>query len=319
MQDLTYPGPQEKERLSKEMDELLKSYQGKGRGAFDAVLLFIEETSSVYLLSLLKNRFPELRVLCVNVDNTFLHGSAALNLHRFLQPLNAPMLTIRPQETFYEKVFRYAFLNFGNRFSTEILNQFNADILHDIARNVAARYRIPLVLSGAQAGDVIRYFRINHYETPRALEEKERTHILDFKLSLFLNQNDLMNFWNGNLWAKEDIPRVVFPFYAWDYQESPGSEPLAKSGGPSQKKRSPAAFKNSLWPLMGAVDIIHLGYSGYEFDFAEQIRSGRVDKKYWQSILEMQEYAVKRKRFLNKSIERMLQRLFVTPEELYLR
>jgi len=317
-EDPNLPSKADRERMSREVDEILKSHEGKGRGQFDALQLFSGGKDSVYLLHILRTRFPKLRILALMIDNTFLPEFAFTNAQRVFDQLSVASLTFRPDRAFYDKIFRHAFLNLGTRESADVVDQFDGDIIHDVSRNVAARFKIPLIISGVQIVQVLRYVGIKHYETPRTIEEGRRTELAGFQLASFLNKDELAYFWDGTQWPKEDLPRTIFPFYAWEYHEDKVIEEVTSLGLIPKKSTNPLATNHHLLPLMGAVDIIRLGYSSYEPEFADLIRSGKAERAFWQSVFEMQEYAIKTKQFLNQSIDTALKRLSLTRSDLNL-
>ena len=59
------------EHQRKELDQLLKGHQGKGRDRYDALVLFSGGKDSVYMLSRLRKEYPGLRVLLMTWDNGF--------------------------------------------------------------------------------------------------------------------------------------------------------------------------------------------------------------------------------------------------------
>jgi hypothetical protein len=310
------PDPETRKRMSVEIDAIFEKYSEHGRDQFDCLLLFSGGKDSIYLLHVLKTRFPNLRILLLFIDNTFLPLQALTNATQVAAKLRVPLTTIQPDPRFYEKVFRHAFLNLGQRESSVVVDQFDGDLHGDIARNFAVRHSIPLIADGAQTVQVERYIGIQNYETLRSFEENKRTHLAGFQLDTFLNADDLAHFWDGTKWPKKSIPRMIFPLYAWEYEEKNVIETIQKLGLLSKKKLSPLATNHQLLPLMGAVDIARLGYSSYDPEFANLIRTGGADKKFWQSILEMQEYVMKKNRFVKNSIDTGLKRLSLTRKDL---
>ncbi len=310
------PNTEERRRMQKELDAIFLKYQGKGKDQFDCLVLFSGGKDSIYLLHELQVRYPKLRLLTLLVDNTFLPKIAHENAYEVATALRVPFVSVRPDPQLYEKCFRHAFLNLHGRESAVVVDQFDGDILHDVARNYAARLNIPLIVSGVQAVQVERYVRIHNYETERSFEESARTHIADFELASFLSQNELSYFWDGTKWPKKSIPRMIYPFYAWDYTEKEVFATIHKLNVLPKKKLSPLATNHALLPLMGAVDITKLGYSSYDPEFANLVRSGGADKKFWQAILEMQEYSIKKNKFITESINAGLERLSLTRSQL---
>ena len=312
------PSPEERKRMSTELDTLFEKYSGKGKEQFDCLLLFSGGKDSIYLLHILRTRFPKLRILLLLVDNTFLPPEATANASAVAQKLRVPYIATRPSPSFYEKVFRHAFLTLGQKHSNIGIDQFDGDILFDVARNYAVRQAIPLIVSGVTAIQVEQYAEIKNYETPRSIEEGKRTHIAGQELASFLDKDELAYFWDGTQWPKKSIPRMIYPFYAWNYTEKDVVKTLNKLGLLKKKKSSPLSTNHQLIPLMGAVDIARFGYSSYEPEFANLIRAGGADPKFWRAIFEMQEYAMKTNTFVKGSVDIALKRLSLTRKDLSL-
>lgn len=316
--DTSLPGPKERMKMTAELTEIFNSYSGKGREQFDALVLFSGGKDSIYIAHRLHKQFPKLRMLLFLIDNTFLPESAFANAAQVVNKMEVASFIFRPDTNFYNKIFRHAFLNLGKRESAVVVDQFDGDVFHDIARNFAVRHKIPLIISGVQDIQVHRYVGIHNYETPRSFEESERTHIAGLKLADFLSTDEMQYIWNGTLWPKEDIPRMLYPFYAWEYHEDQIVKEVITLNLLPKNRTRPLATNHRLLPLMGAVDYAHLGYSSYEPEFAQMVRVGKADAKYWRPIFEMQEYAIKTNQFLTKSIDNALARLSLTRKDLQL-
>ncbi len=69
---------------------------------------------------------------------------------------------------------------------------------------------------------------------------------------------------------------------------------------------------NDTIPLMLAVDIAFLGYSGFEPEFAELVRQGKADRAAWLGLFQAMEYLAREGRFLPRCIDDTLNRLGLT-------
>jgi len=310
------PSPERKRKMSEELDQVFKACEADSQSQYHCLVLVSGGKDSTYLLHQLKTRYPRLRLLALTVDNTFLPAVALENASRVAAALRVSSIVLRPDPGFYEKIFRHAFLHLDGRLSAVVVDQCDGDILHDTGRIVAARFNIPLVVSGIQAIQVEQYLGLQSYESERSFDESRRTHAAGFELASFLGPAELSYFWDGTKWPKASIPRMLFPFYAWEYNEADVVNTIERLGLIPRRKLSPLATNHKLIPLMGAVDVTRFGYSSYDPEFAVLVRGGLADKGIWQAILEMQEYAIKKNRFVTASIDEVLKRLALTREEL---
>ncbi len=306
------PNSDEKRRMSAEIDRLLKKYDGDTKFQYHCLILVSGGKDSTYLVYQLQKRYPWLRILALTVDNSFLTDVALTNVDRVIFTLRVPAIKLRPEPAFYEKVFRHAFLNLNDRLSAAVVDQCDGDILHDLGRNTAARFGIPIVMSGIQAIQVEQYLDIHTYESERSSEFLPRTQMAGFPLDSFLEPWEKSYLWDGTKWPKKSVPHMLYPFYAWEYREQDVITTMTTLGLLRHGNTSPLATNHKLIPLMGAVDVTRFGYSSYDPEMAILVRSGLADKKYWQMILEMQEYAMKKNKFVKTSVNEALERLSLT-------
>lgn len=312
----TGPSLERKKVMTAELDQIFKACEADDRAQYHAVVLVSGGKDSTYLLHQLKTRYPRLRLLALTVDNTFLPTVALENASRVVSALGVSSMVLRPDPAFYEKIFRHAFLHLDGRLSAAVVDQCDGDILHDTGRIVAARFNVPIVVSGIQAIQVEQYLGLQTYESDRAFNEGRRTHAAGFELASFLRPAERAYFWDGTKWPTQAIPRMLFPYYAWEYNEADVVSTIERLGLLPRRKLSPLATNHKLIPLMGAVDVARFGYSSYDPEFAVLVRGGLAEKGYWQAILEMQEYAMKTNRFVKAAIDEVLARLSLTRREL---
>ena len=68
--------------LAEEFDQLLHTYEGKGGGDFDAIVLFSGGKDSSFLVHRLITEYPKLRIVTMLVDNGFMSPYALDNAAR---------------------------------------------------------------------------------------------------------------------------------------------------------------------------------------------------------------------------------------------
>jgi hypothetical protein len=293
-----------------ELDGILCDHAGRGRGQHDALVLFSGGKDSTYLLHRLCREHPALRLLAVTIDNGFMSQVALANARRVIERLNrTDHMIFTPKPNLFRKTFRHAFthLNAGGCYST--VDRMDGDLVFDIARNLAAALEIPLVIAGLSPTQVERILGLKHFESLRAVECSRRSHSAGFNLAELYDPGDWAYWWDGSAWPIERVPRVLFPFYAWEYDEQRIRAEVVQSGLIETGNDNPLVTNNDTIPLMLAVDVMFLGYSGFEPEFAELVRAGKADRAWWVSVFESLEYQARRGSFLPRCVADTLERL----------
>ncbi len=297
----------DRERMEKELDTILSRTRGNGR--YDALVLFSGGKDSTYLVHLLKERYPSLRLLAFTFDNGFLSETALYNIKSMIRKLNIDHMVSRPKHAFCEKVFGNALKMLKGRGCAGFVDPIDGDMIFDSARHYAAQAKIPLILIGLSADQLAQYEDWHSFESDPTFEHSKREKARAYAIRDLCDEADLAFWWDPTRYAKEDIARVMYPYVVWRFDEDFLKNELVRLGYLDEKSVSPLATNYELIPLENVVDIRTLGYSSWEPEFTRMIRSGRADKKFWRNVFELVEYAAKTDRFLSKSIEESLKRL----------
>jgi hypothetical protein len=191
----------------------------------------------------------------------------------------------------------------------------DGDLAFDIGRNLAASHGIPLMIAGLSPGQVERIFGMSWFETRRSDEKRRRTHSAGFALENLYTARELGHWWDGTRWPDERIPRVLYPFYAWPYDEFRIREEVVEMGLIETGQDNPLVTNNDTIPVMFAVDSCRFGYSSFEPEFAELVRAGKADRDGWLNVFESLEYLAARGQFLPNCIADTLERIGVTHVE----
>lgn len=300
--------------FSPKQEALLKGIveEGKNRhgSSYDALVLFSGGKDSTYMLHRIKEAFPELRVLALTVDTGFMSPIVWGNINRVIGMLGVEHIVYRPDPSFYKKLFRFAILQSGNRGCYDVVDRLGGDALHDIGRNIAVRLNIPILMSGISPAQVKQILGLDGFESPRAVECSTRNQSAGFPLDeIFSEEERKMYWWRGGDIPAGSIPRVLFPFYAWGYDETVIKRKVTSLGLLEPQNTSPIVTNNILIPLMGVIDVKRNGYSSFESEFASLIRSGKADRERWVSIFELLEYAAHSGNFLKKILDEGLGKL----------
>jgi hypothetical protein len=315
----TPPQPAESSNMERELAKILNTYQGSGTGMYDALVLFSGGKDSAMLLHRLRAEFPELRLLALTVDNGFFSQVAMANCRHILDRIPGVDHTVfKPQASLYVKTFRHAFthLNEGGCYAT--VDRMDGDLTFDIGRNLAAAQEIPLMIAGLSPNQASIILGLQSFETLREHEQQRRTHCAGFALDQLYDQHERHKYWwDGTAWPVERIPRVLYPFVAWRYDEdSLRSEVVRLDLIPQGRDNHPLATNNDTIPVMLAVDYGVLGYSSFEPEFAELVRRGKADRDFWLFFFQSIDYLSRRGEFMPASIAETLGKLNLTHSEL---
>ena len=261
--------------------------------------------------------FPGIRLLCLTVDNTFMSEVALSNIKQVIEKLGVEHITYRPPKEFMEKMYRYAFLNLNAKGCSGTVDQFDGDFICDVGRRLASKLNIPMLFIGLSKVQCERILDVFSYESPRQRELRNRTHSGTSKLSdAFTSKEISKYFWQGGSTTESNVARVFFPFYVWEKGEEEIKNELRAQNLLPKKNQSPLVTNNKLIPLMGLVDMAKFGFSSFEAEFAETVRSGTSDRLNWLYTFELLEYASKTGKFISKGVDEVLLRLNLTRSEL---
>jgi len=301
---------------SKKLDSILHSHENKGKWKYDAILLFSGGKDSAYMLHRITEEYPNLRLLCLLVDNGFMSPYALENAKSILGKFNVDSTTYYPRFSFVKKVFRYTLTNparFNGYTTIDLMDGF---VTFDSSKNLAAKLDIPLVLCGLSKMQVVTAFGPIGCEYPREKELKPLKEHVGINLREVFNDEE-MNYWfDASKWPEEKVPRFVFPMAAWDLDEDFVLGEVERLDLISSKQLRPLMTNHELIPVIGMSEVANFGYCCWEVEFAPSVREGKSNRDYWLSLFEMVEYSSKTGRFINKSMINTLNRLDLSKKDI---
>ncbi|MBI5259139.1 MAG: hypothetical protein HY855_21725 [Burkholderiales bacterium] len=306
--------------LQAELNAVLAAAQGSGRGRYDALVMFSGGKDSSYLVQRLKNEHPRLRLLTCTVDNSFMSPVAKRNIDEILPRLDVDHVFIRPHRGFYVQLFRHAITHLNAEGSYGTVDFSDGEFMLDAARNLAAEKAIPLIICGYSRYQVENGLGLHHYESPREQERRPRTETAGLRLQdIFPHEADRRLWWQGQTDPAVDVPRLLFPLYAWDLEEAEIKRQVVQWGLISAKDQSPIVTNHRLIPLLGVVDVHQFGYSSFENEFCRMIREGKAEREPWQHTFEFLEYTAKTGLFVKPLVLDLLQQLDLRAEDVGVR
>jgi len=298
-----------------ELAQILAAAQGTGSGSYDALLMFSGGKDSTYLAQRMKNEHPRLRLLACTVDNSFMSPVAKRNIDEILPRLNIDHVFIRPRREFYVKLFRYAVTHLNAEGSYGTVDFSDGEFMLDSARNLAAEKGIPLIVCGYSRYQVENGLGLQHFESPRETERRPRTDTAGLKLEDMFDADERNLWWRGQTRADVDVPRLLFPLYAWDLEEAEIKRQVVEWGLIQDRNQSPIVTNHRLIPLLGVVDVHQFGYSSFEKEFCRMIREGKAEREPWQHTFEFLEYTSKTGLFVKPLVLDLLKELDLTTQD----
>lgn len=294
--------------------EILSSYQGAGKGDFDAFVPFSGGKDSTYMLYRLKRDYPGLRLLAATWDNGFYSSLALENARVVARKLDLDHFTYKPRASVYKSLYRYTLMHVHEGGSYGTVDRFDGSLNQHLGLRFAAELKIPLMISGVDWAQALLMGSNTSFEHPREdlltrvdtdrIERRSR-----LSLSDIFDQRDRDLFWDGLKWPTERIPRWILPMIAWrpDKKEIVGE--LSSQNLITLAHTSPILTNNQVLSVMTAIDIKKIGYCSFEPEFADMIRYKKNDATYWRNIFEFVEFLVKKNLFFNSNISDILCRL----------
>ena len=312
--------PYDIEKQRRDLDELLRSYQGKGKGRFDALLVFSGGKDSTYILYKIKTEYPDLRLLTTTWDNGFYSPVALDNAKEVAKKLDVEHILYKPKSSLYKNMYRYTLTHVHEGGCYGTVDNLDGSLNQHIGMTLAATLEIPLFITGVERAQALIMSGYKHFEMPREHAEsrwdRERVERMSrIRLADVFSEEDLNLWWDGTKWPKERIPRVIYPFIAWRPNTKFIIEELARLNLLMPEHTSPLMTNNEVLAAMAAVDIKKIGYCSFEPEFSDMVRHEQADPLFWRNVFELLEYLVKTNKFLNKSYLGTLQRLDLTAEE----
>ena len=101
---------------------------------YHAVLLLSGGKDSAYILHRMRQAFPDLRMLCVCVNNGFMSPVALKNVTYVADKLGADLLIVNSHTQKFARVLRQAFLDLKGRGSYGVVDKADGDLIFEIGR-----------------------------------------------------------------------------------------------------------------------------------------------------------------------------------------
>lgn len=276
------------------LHQLFASSQGKGEELYDALVFFSGGKDSIFMVKTLREKYKDLRILAFTVDNGFNSPVGEGNINKVCKQHEIEHLQIRPFKMF-NKLYRFGFENFSHHgfFATDV---FGGELFQDIGRNIAAQMKIPLMVLGytPQQISIIdpAYHGYNLYDKNKAImkdcQHFKREQYLGVNLRQAFTETEMRYWWDASRYQAEDIPTMIFPFNAWDYDKTAIMEEVSDY---TVSAETDPMLTNHLYCIPGIyLDYQILGYCSFEPEWATYVRENIADKRHNQSTWEVNEY-----------------------------
>lgn len=263
--------------LKHQLDATLRSAaQGDG---YHAALLLSGGKDSAYILKRMRTEYPDLKILCLFIENGFSSPVALENARAVAEKTQTDLLIVNSHIERFKKAFRKAFLELNGRGSYGVIDYADGSLIFEIGSRKAQEFGIPLVIGGLSWVQVQIILGVRHFEI-----------------------------------REEGQPKIIHPLYVWRTNEQEIKRFVKSEGLIPPGNESPIVSNNALILTMSAIDVLNLGYCSFEPEFAQLIREGKTDRKPWLHAFELLEFATL-KGLLKKDISQALKKLDLTLEE----
>jgi hypothetical protein len=305
----------------KEFDEIVKSYEGKGRRRYDAVVLFSGGKDSTYMLDRLTREYPGLRILLMTWDNGFYSSLALENVKEIVKKLDLDHIVYKPKSSVYKSLYRYTLKNTGGKGCYQTVDRFDGSLNQFLGCHFAYEMDIPLVLAGVDFAQEMIMQHNTWFEWPKEdmatrvyVDRMER--ISGLKIADVFSEEDQKLFWDGTDKDKDRLPRYLVPLAVWRPDKGKVKHELAAKGLTPARDLSPVVTNNQVLTVMGAVDFQTIGYFGFEPEFAEMIRNRENELVYWKNLFEYWEFCLRNKTMRKMMTKKVLKKLGISLHDL---
>lgn len=304
--------PEKKQELNQ---LILQTLEAHSQAPFHGLVLFSGGKDSCYMLTRLKKEFPQMRLLCLAVDNTFMSPFAVRNINESIAREGQPLMWVRISRDLAREMFRFSLRRNIKDEPMGLLDYLDGELISDIARTLAHKLKIPMVFMGLSSEQVERILKLESFEHPYEKEFQARTHIRNISIEEIFVQDHRHWWWKG---AEKSAPpaRFIFPLATWNVSEEVIVSEVERSGLLKGAKLDPMLTNHDLILPMIITDYIRHGYFTYEPEFAEKIRSGRAKRQDWISLFEFLEYTSRTGKALPPLFDKTLKSLNLTRSEL---
>lgn len=309
------------EHQARQLDKILRAYQGQGKRRWDALVLFSGGKDSVYMVYRIKKEYPGLRMLAMTWNNGFYSDLALDTAREAAKKLDIDHVVFKPAASVYRNLYRFTLMRVDESGSYGTVDRFDGTLNQHLGLRFGAELEIPLVLTGVDWAQALLMGSLSHFEqSPQELLARVDTDRMErrsgLRVSDIFDEGDQDLYWDGSRWPTERVPRLLLPLVAWRPNKEAVARELSAVGLVLPGHTSPLVTNNQVLSIMSAVDIKKIGYCSFEPEFSDMIRMHRSDATYWRNVFEFLEYVVKRDWSKDRAFTELLGRLGLKPEEI---
>jgi 3'-phosphoadenosine 5'-phosphosulfate sulfotransferase (PAPS reductase)/FAD synthetase len=248
---------------------------------YDATVLLSGGKDSAYVLHRLQQDYPQLKLLCITINDGFMSSVVNTNTKYITEKLNVDHLFINSYIPTFKEVLRKAFISLQGRSCYGIIDFTDGSWIFKIGCKITKSFNIPMMITG------LSWAQLEHISND----------------TNFISQEN-----------NEQI-KIIYPLVVWRTDEQEIYKYIHKYKLLPKGNTNPLISNYQLVPLMAYLDIKNLGYSSFEPEFAQLIREGKTNRKEWLLIFEAITYLVK-SGYLNSEAKRILNKLDLTLKDI---
>lgn len=298
-----------KDEQKNRLDKIFDHAQQKGKQQHDVLVLFSGGKDSTYLLNRIKTNYPQLRILALTINTGLQSPFGQKNAKHVCEKLAVDHLEVNYCDVFIA-LFKFGFKNLVNK-GFYCIDFFEGELMQDIGRHFAASHKIPYVVWGitSKQSDTINS-EFDEYKLYRDIHEPifsdnqffTRSQYMGYKLKSIFTEDQMNYWWDASRYLPEDVPTMLFPFHAWDYDKKQVVDEVLSLNIINEID---PYLTNDLHISLGVfLDYQLMGYCSVEPEWAKLVREGLEDRKENLYTWELVEYYfLKHKNILLKGVD----------------
>lgn len=269
----------------KELDVTIADvkHQSGEYGTYDCIVALSGGKDSSYMLKLLVENY-QLNVLAITVDNGFLSEQSVINSRIVCDQLGVDFFLFRPQFSVMKNMYRQNLASVPSRRSMikrasdicgSCINLINTIMLREaLTRNVG------LIAGGYIAGQVpsgssVYSLHLDTLKLFSSLDSKQGSEALKTEVLSKKYQIEAPLF---ERYSRSNSVKIVNPFLAYEYDEEHILSVLTKMGWQRPSDTGAHSSNCRINDVGIANHIKKYGFHPYEFELAEQVRKGKLDR-----------------------------------------
>src|SRR3990167_8347418 len=267
--------------LQKKMADAINAVRGQGE--YDIIVAFSGGKDSSYTLMKLVNEY-QLRCLAVTIDNGFISEQAKKNCYAITAALNVDFMLFAPSSDFMLNLYRQSINGKTNNIHTQAsLKRASAlcnsciNLINNYVIKIALQHNTPLIAGGYVSGQVPRDAAVLQINLKQ--REQLKTHLKPHYKDIFGEAAEKFFFVSTNLLNHLEQMTIINPMLTVPVSENEMIDSIVSLGWVPVRDTGKHSSNCKLNDLGIAIHYHQHQFHPYEYELAEQVRYGLLDRK----------------------------------------